>query len=202
MIRALILVVLLACFGSANAQTPSCWPAQAMGTGTMAHVAHVELHPSAEYRGWALWWYCPGDFEWTHVVLTCPETQLAQCLLGVNPGTTDAAALAAKWREKVQLPALGTANEWIYILALRDHIEPGRPAPPAYIVAKNGTRPTRPAYPYVAASASAPASRGPVSTARATVTATCDCKVRVNEGRTLFCATNVERTLVAVCSKV
>lgn len=186
----------------ANAAEPSCWPAQAMGSGTLARAERVELMPQPQYRGWVVWWYCSDEFEWSHRAFTCLESQLAQCLTGVDTTLTDPAKLEALRAQKVKTPLRGVPNEWICAYALRDHIGPKTPAPPAYAVAKNGSYTTRPAYTFTPATATTPAVRAPVGTARATVTATCDCKVRLYEGKTLYCAVNQERTLVAVCARL
>ena len=66
--------------------------------------------------------------------------------------------------------------------------------PPAWLVAKNGTAATRPAFALTAAGA-----RSYTSTSAATVGAPCDCKKSLIEGVTIFCL--VTPTTVAACTR-
>ena len=69
---------------------------------------------------------------------------------------------------------------------------PDQPAP-AYVVAKNGTAPTRPAFAF------ANGARSYSSFATAPVGAACDCSIKLIEGQLTFC--QVAPATVAVCSK-
>ena len=156
-------------------------------------------------KGAVAWWYTSDGFEWTRSWAFCTGTTCVNPLLAVDLSVALASAdrlgainsVLAKYNT-LSVDAPEALQVWC---PHWDEMQRSRPANPAYVVAKNGTSTTRPAFAYTPATASTAASRSTKSTARATVGATCDCKVRLLEGTTLYCATNVERTLVAVCNK-
>jgi hypothetical protein len=155
--------------------------------------------------GAVAWWHTSDGFEWTTswafcTSATCTDPALARDLAAALASSNRLAGINAVFAKYRSLPfdsgpaLLTWCPHW-------DEMQRSRPTNPAYAVAKNGSYPTRPAYPYIASTAVAPASRGPVSNGRATVGATCDCRVRLFEGSTLYCAVDQARTSVAVCSK-
>lgn len=157
---------------------------------------------------WFLWWWCERDFDQRLSILACPEAKLSECITpAVRTAVTNPSdsLLRSLWTANIKMdvtdPVLRAAFN-----AVRPEIVKTQPAPPAYVVAKNGTYTTRPSYAYIPpATASAPATRATTSTTRATVGATCDCKTkRVIEttatGKTsLYCASNIAATEVALC---
>lgn len=155
--------------------------------------------------GAVAWWYSSDGFDWTLNWAFCTKDKCADqtMVADITNALASSDRLAAINAVMAKHHSL-SANS-VALLTWCPHwaeIKASRPTPPVYVVAKNGTSTTRPAYPYTPATATTPASRDTKSTARATVTATCDCKVRMFEGSTLYCAVDQARSLVAVCRKL
>jgi hypothetical protein len=155
---------------------------------------------------WFAWWWCERDFDQHLSLLACPEAKLTECaspdVRAVLAAPTGA-ALTTLWSTKVKMAVTDPSLVAAFDKAIPE-IKKTQPAPPAYVVAKNGTLPTRPAYAYIPASGASAASRATISTTRATVGATCNCKINLIEttvtGRkTVFCNSNIAMTEVAVC---
>lgn len=181
---ALLAVPLLA-FAQADAKAPACaWHTQA---GTLRWGVTVDP-PGA----WAGWWCPSGPYTpWTRQVAAVRFD-----LLGKAAAASAGAAIVAK--DHAALVALRDRPVWGADLGPVldqgwDDITAARPPGPVWIVAPNGVSTTRPAYPITNGV------RSTASTGRATVGATCDCAVRSVEGSSSYCATNTERTLVALC---
>lgn len=141
---------------------------------------------------WAGWWCPTGPYtKWAAQLAAVRFDLVGQAALA-----TGGAAILAK--DQAALIALRdrpvTSDEMLAVLSQGiDAILAARPPGPVWVVAPNGTSSTRPAF------AITNGVRAKVSTARATVSATCDCTVRSVEGSSSYCATNTERTLVALC---
>lgn len=168
---------------------PAVWDASTFPT--------VRITPG---YGAVAWWHTSDGFEWKTswafcTTTTCTDPNLALDLSLALASSDRLAAINSVLGRYASMrydagPALLTwCPHW-------DEMQRSRPANPAYVVAKNGNYTTRPAYAFTP-----PATRASSSSGRATVGATCDCRVRVIEGKTIYCATNVERTQVAVCTR-
>lgn len=163
---------------------PACRPTPA-GTGTYAKHGQV-----AGVGRWHYWW-CPGQFEWRlEVVYELDGYRL------VHPDTTGmtlAQTFSAYWQANATIPPTDPRAKPLYDAARAEAAE-APPAPPRWIVTRNGTYTTRPAYPFT------DGVRGMTSTARATVGADCDTRQRSVEGSVVYAG--VGAGLVAACTRV
>lgn len=185
MIKRFLAFCLLVASVSSNAAQPACWPAEVPGgTGSTTVVLQIA-------EGMSFVWKCPdGKLYYRAVLLsyTGPGTGalFAEALTYKSPTE----ALAALW-SKYDTPGSGPAWDTL----TEKTIAAGRAAfggKPAFIVAKNGTVTTRPAFAVVAGK------RSFSSTNRALVGSACDCAaLKLTEGSTTYC--QVATNLVAIC---
>lgn len=203
---ALVALVVAMMAGAAFAQTsapppPSCWPSQIGGSGTYAKWVEVQPDDDKTVSGYALWWHCRTAYEVTSTaILTCRSDKLGQCLTpdvsSLLANSYDGGKVASLWGARVKSFA-DSGDPWIAAVAWQDHVKAdARSQVPQWTVATNGVFTTRPAFPLVGGV------RSQTSTARATVSATCDCKVRSVEGKSTYCAHDEARLTVTLCRPI
>lgn len=196
------LVAAFALLLAAQLAQASCWPAQALGTGSAAQVKELrDDTEGTERTALALWWWCPAKFEHRVRVVACATAELSACLSGGVAdlaGTTDAAVLDKAWAEKV--PLFGAERAWIFEAFLRQGLPLKMPAPPAWAVPRvNATTMTRPSYRVVNG-----VRERKESGVRAPVATTCECiGLHVEEGSSTYCRFDSQQPdLVALCRPV
>lgn len=166
---------------------PACWPAEAGGAGSVAVFKQDSTHR-------ALVWLCCDAYECRYAGFAGPRSAFAADWLTQGQaarfgGDADRAAL---WRRYVTAPPVKAGA-----LAVNDHARAEvvlRHPLPRWVVARNATYATRPAYALV------DGIRASVSTARAEVGAACNCTLRSVEGSSVYCG--VADNTVALCSRV
>lgn len=136
---------------------------------------------------WTYWWCADGTLQWiiARPSLATPANRAAA--LAYWSGLVDGSSAPAPDTPPADDVAAAWRVVWPLIAADKD-----RPA--GFVVARNGSSATRPAYPVDDKGV-----RGTKSTARATVGATCDCATKVVDGSTTYCG--IAPKLVAVCTK-
>lgn len=128
---------------------------------------------------WVYWWCADGTLQvsgWLHDQLTSEQVAASMAYtLGLNPGWPTSEA-APPWSD----PRMRALSDAARLMAAADRDRPPRPK---WLVAKNGSAPTRPSYPF------ADGVRGKTSDGRAPVGAPCDCaRAQAVEGSTTYCA--------------
>lgn len=157
---------------------PPCWASNWGGAGTV-------LHTYANEDGQVRYWFCQRQFDWGYHGMVCrfdPGTRAC----AIPTGLSLTASPSAMWTRYIASD--WNSAQWADIMdRAKLTIEPFTPAPPVYVVAKNGTSPTRPVYAFTAgASAPSTGARGTRSVGVAPVGSLCDCAQRV-VGSTIYC---------------
>lgn len=182
LLSAIVAVVLLAAVAPLTAQTttarvppPPCWPAQVGGSGSKA------VRVTGDY-GQAIMWWCGQEAvglvaSWAYTMVI-PDS-LPSSLTG---------ALAAMWEANVSNEPIDeiqrTQLKQDAIIAL----QPLRPAVPRWVVAPNGTFPTRPVYTLTAGLLAATGLRVDVLTAGAPTPCGCDVASTPPDRSPRYCA--------------
>lgn len=201
--RAAVCAMVAALFGAAEARSaelPTCWP-KPIGKGTAPRTEIIKPDdPQDPERGRAVWWYCPDRFAWRAVMAVGPLDKWpddpAAAASGVLKAGDVVKAVSALWRKNATLPLTDPSILWISAIAWQDHVKPGMPAPPRYVVATNGSAATRPAW-----RVTADRKRGARSNDAAAVGAECQCsRVGIAEGAASYCAFS-PATTVTLCSR-
>ena len=166
---------------------PACWPSEAGGSGSVAVFKQDGTHR-------ALVWLCCDAYQCRYAGFAGPRSAFASDWLAQGQSARFGADAdrAALWARTVTAPTVKTGAVPVNDAA-RAEVAQRHPAP-KWIVAKNATYTTRPAYPI------ADGIRSSVSTARADVGAACDCSLRSVEGSSVYCG--VAAGTVALCSRV
>lgn len=201
---ALLAAALLLASAGASA-APSCYPSQVGGSGTPARYAQALTDHATPEKMDVLWWWCTDAIGMPSVaLLMCRASDRAYCITdaviaAVGTVGTPRATLDALWASQVK------ADIWhdVIMRQVADKIAPQvlatRPPLPVYRVPTNGTHPTRPAYTYIAATATTPAAVGPRS-GDAPVGATCDMsRYVVNVAGNVYGAFDAARDRVTLC---
>ena len=182
---------------------PACWPKPLPGAvGSMVHRWENEA-------GRVHYWYCPGPYEATFHGIACRYSHGRVCYYTPDPKlllTASADTLGKAWAEMVKSDWMGP--EWVDITgqAVPTMVQ-GLPPPPAWIVARNGTSATRPAYPFTPIPGAKPnatnGTRGTSSSGTAAVGSACDCVMsRVVSSTSSYCGVlPTPATRVALCTK-
>lgn len=124
---------------------PNCLPKTLGGTGTPFKI----LRTSAGDIGF---FYCPGKFAPTLVTMTCAKE--FSCLPDLPKFFSDLAASGPTsafnnaWNANVRYPYADALKSTEIMNEVRTDIEVARLPNPVYVVAVNGTLPTRPVYPF------------------------------------------------------
>lgn len=204
-----IIIFFAALANAAPPAPPACYPAEVGGTGTRVtiDIAYTDDKPTP-VRMDVAWWYCPDELNYytSRALLMCYHDMLAACLIDTIWASITAnkavstAQLNNAWSASVAINVLEDPTYRWALTKLQPKIDASKPTDPVYKVAKNGTYQTRPTKLYVPASASAPAMPG-ATVGTVPVGAPCDCRRRVTYSKTLYCAVDPEKTLLAVCAK-
>lgn len=185
LVRALLcLACLIFADSMAIAQTPpGYWPVISPGK-TTGFIVGKHGTDDAGHR-WAAWYYLSDDgFRW---IPTWQVLRRDKVLASVPeiPGEAPADYLLRLWRANTPLPCSDTAIKSICDTAQAELARQPLPEPPAFVVAKNGSTPTRPVRSYY------PATRtlGALMTKRAPVGVECACWASgVRTGGSAWCA--------------
>lgn len=186
-----LVFTLLACLSSvASAQTPTespkCLPSNYGGPGT-------EIISGSTYDGQYYGWWCPvSDGTWSgYGVVSVNGYKLKHPPFSpMSP----AELFMAYWRLNVMAPDNSSSQRGL-LQAMWQDLEPTRPAPVVqkWAVAKNGSYPTRPTYPYTGDVRSKTAGK-----LRATVGAPCSCSTKkIVEKASTYC--EAQPSAVALC---
>lgn len=180
------------------AAQPSCVPAP-FGTGTGFVV-------KSDSNARAFGWWCPQQFGAAkRVMYSGPLSAFVpdweSIAYSVARGSmSDVAAAHAKYATAVYPKNASGGDvipfdQWPTFKAVSDSLAANAPAAPIWKVAGNPGFTTRPAFAY------ANGVRAATATARATVDAACYCDTRDVHGSTVYCAVNVARTWMSVCTR-
>lgn len=191
-----VVLVGLICLGAVVAHAAplkplSCQPAP---TGSGTYATRVPNVPPG--KGEVYYYHCDNGLRW--------EIQFVYRLHGFPVVVPDLTGLktaseiySAIWNANATLSAADPQAAYLIDLAKQHAALPGNsPAPIQFVVAKNGTQPTRPTFPHDAAKRSTKA-----SATRAQVGAPCDTRVAAFlESGGVYAS--VAPGLVALCSRV
>lgn len=182
----LVAAIALACASFASS---ACVPSDLAGAGTRMQV-------EANAAGIAVAWWCPG--------LTDPKLSLyaARWPALTADLRSRLAAIGASSDKLAAIEEVRAASSTTPLADLRDVWSPlllplaeSRPSPSRWAVARNASYPTRPSYPVI------DGARAAVSTGRADVGASCDCRsAAFVEGQSTYCA--VAPAVVALCARI
>lgn len=196
---------------------PPCWPANIGGTGTIIYSGNTDT------GSWH-YWYCRNATAWQGVGLVLPRDRMLIHPRG-RSGASAAQTAAAYWALNAFKPAdpADKATESAMLARVTHYLpyaapplpfdapgvnDPPPPPPPDVpppdvplplpppLVAKNGTFPTRPAYPV-----QPDGTVGSKEAGRATVGEPCDCqRARIVNATSIYCGAPPPATgLVTLC---